>query len=104
MRAVACGRSAQKSPDLWRRVSSGSWPGRERHHTVPVTLHRSSPFPMILTTPQKQKGPKCPIHSSERKSTLSIKAPGCQKHRVINLLVANVSWDSLTQPMEHALN
>lgn len=40
----------------------------------------------------------------EKESVISIKVPGCQKHQVINLFVANVNRDLLTQPIEHALN
>jgi hypothetical protein len=37
-------------------------------------------------------------------TAIPIKVPGCQRHQVINLLVVNVNWDLLTQPIEHALN
>lgn len=58
-----------------------------------------------LPTGAAGKGPEMPRSQlGEKESVISGKVPDCQKHQVINLLVANVNWDLLTQPIEHALN
>lgn len=73
----------------------------------PGTPHRPSAFQMTPTNPIEavRKGPRMPPSQLEEKeSVISIKVLGCQKHQVINLRVANVNRDLLTQPIEHALN
>lgn len=58
-----------------------------------------------LPTGAAEKGPEMPRSQfGEKESVISVKVPDRQKHQVINLLVANVNWDLLTQPIEHALN
>lgn len=80
----------------------------EDHATLsPSTPHSPSAFQMTRTIPTDAvlEGPKVPrSHLGEEENTISIKVPGCQKHQAINLLVANVNRDLLTQPIEHALN
>lgn len=92
-----------------RRVcQEGSQPGEEDSATLsPSTPRTPSAFQRTRTIPTEAvtEGPEM-SHSQlgEKESVISIKVSGCQKHQVINLLVANVNRDLLTQPIEHALN
>lgn len=73
----------------------------------PSTPHSPSAFQMTptISTEAVMGGPQIP-HSQfrEKENIISIKVAACQKHQVINLLVANVNRALLTQPIEHALN
>ena len=61
---------------------------------------------MTPTTPGKLpgKGPKCPHSPLGERAQFQLRSQTVKKRQVINLLVANVNLDLLTQPIERALN
>lgn len=65
--------------------------------------HMNLPF-KLRTVPPPLPHTSCHERAGSGETAIPIKVPGCQRHQVINLLVVNVNWDLLTQPIEHALN